>query len=217
MRTVLLAVGLLCLLAISAFAQFDSATVSGVVQDGTGGVLPGADVTLTSVGTGLERRTVTNEGGLYTFPNVPVGEYRVKAVLSGFNTVTKTGVTLSAGVNIKVDVQLSLGNLSETVQVQATATHVDTSVIGRTVNTQQIEQTPLSGRRAAQVAQLVPGVVGGTMSGSVPVGVSTFATGVTSINGGRSDEFITTVDGAPSIRVRAAGGFMMGAQNFDTV
>src|SRR5919206_363738 len=63
----------------------------------------------------------------------------------------------------------------------------------------------------------VPGVVGGTMSGSVPVGVSTFATGVTSINGGRSDEFITTVDGAPSIRVRAAGGFMMGAQNFDTV
>ena len=45
----------------------------------------------------------------------------------------------------------------------------------------------------------------------------TFATGITSINGGRSDEFITTIDGAPSIRVRAAGGFMMGAQNFDTV
>ena len=217
MRSVTIAVALLCLLALPAFAQFDSATVSGVVQDGTGGVLPGVDVTLTSAGTGLERRTVTNDTGLYTFPNVPVGEYRVKAALSGFNTVTKTGVTLSAGVNIKVDVQLSLGNLSETVQVQATATHVDTSVIGRTVNTQQIEQTPLSGRRAAQVAQLVPGVVGGTMSGSVPVGVSTFATGVTSINGGRSDEFITTVDGAPSIRVRAAGGFMMGAQNFDTV
>jgi carboxypeptidase family protein len=217
MRTALLAVGLFCLLAIPASAQFDSATVSGVVQDGTGGVLPGADVTLTSAGTGLERRTVTNEAGLYTFPNVPVGEYRVKATLSGFNTVTKTGVTLSAGVNIKVDVQLSLGNLSETVQVQATATHVDTSVIGRTVNSQQIEQTPLSGRRATQVAQLVPGVVGGTMSGSVPVATGTFATGVTSINGGRSDEFITTVDGAPSIRVRAAGGFMMGAQNFDTV
>ena len=217
MRSVTTAVALLFLLALPAYAQFDSATVSGVVQDGTGGVLPGVDVTLTSVGTGLERRTVTNEAGLYTFPNVPVGEYRVKATLSGFNTVTKTGVTLNAGVNIKIDVQLSLGNLSETVQVQATATHVDTSVIGRTVSTQQIEQTPLSGRRAAQVAQLLPGVVGGTMSGSVPVGVSTFATGVTSINGGRSDEFITTVDGAPSIRVRAAGGFMMGAQNFDTV
>ena len=221
MRHATLAVSVLCTLllglAIPAHAQFDSATVSGIVQDSTGGVLPGVDVTLTSAGTGVERRTISNEAGLYTFPNVPVGEYRVKATLSGFNTVTKTGVTLSAGVNIKVDVQLSLGNLSESVQVKAEATMVDTSVLGRTVSAQQIEATPLSGRRAAQVAQLAPGVVGGTMSGSVPVGVNTFATGVTSINGGRADEFITTVDGAPSIRVRAAGGFMMGAQNFDTV
>src|SRR5256885_7228796 len=217
MRKVTVLLAVFCLFALPAHAQFDSATVSGVVQDGTGGVLPGADVTLTSASTGLERRAVTNEAGLYTFPNVPVGEYRVKATLSGFNTVTKTGVTLSAGVNIKVDVQLSLGNVTETIQVRAEATQVDTSVIGRTVSAAQIEQTPLSGRRASQVAQLVPGVVGGTMSGSVPVGVGTFATGVTSINGGRSDEFMTTVDGAPSIRVRAAGGFTMGAQNFDTV
>src|SRR5437763_16317377 len=108
------AAALIFLFALPAHAQFDSATVSGVVQDGTGGVLPGADVTLTSVGTGLERRTVTNEAGLYTFPNVPVGAYTVKATLSGFNTVTKTGVTLSAGVNIKADVQLNVGNLSET-------------------------------------------------------------------------------------------------------
>src|SRR5205823_9387235 len=161
--TVALVLAVLCLFALPAYAQFDSATVSGVIQDGTGGVLPGADVTLTSVGTGLERRTVTNEAGLYTFPNVPVGAYTVKATLSGFNTVTKTGVTLSAGVNIKVDVQLSLGNVTETIQVRAEATHVDTSVIGRTVSAAQIEQTPLSGRRASQVAQLVPGVVGGTM------------------------------------------------------
>ena len=51
----------------------------------------------------------------------------------------------------------------------------------------------------------------------MPTQTGTFATGVTSINGGRADEFMTTIDGAPSIRVRAAGGFMMGAQNFDTV
>ena len=216
-RRHVLTLALICLFAVPAYAQFDSATVSGVIQDGTGGVLPGVDVTLTNAGTGIERRTVSNETGLYTFPNVPVGEYRVKAALSGFNTVTKTGVTLSAGVNIKVDVQLSVGSLAETVQVTGQATNVDTSVIGRTVRVEQIEQTPLSGRRATQVAQLAPGVVGGAMSGSVPVGTATFATGVTSINGGRADEFMTTVDGAPSIRVRAAGGFTMGAQNFDTV
>ena len=75
----------LCFFARPALAQFDSATVSGVVQDGTGGVLPGVDVTLTSVGTGQERRTVSNDTGLYTFPNVPVGTYTVKATLTGLS------------------------------------------------------------------------------------------------------------------------------------
>lgn len=205
------------LLAAPAHAQFDSAQVSGVVRDATGGVLPGVDVTLASVGTGLERRAVTNENGLYTFPNVTVGEYKITATLTGFRPVTQTGVAMTAGVNIRIDVQLSLGNVSENVLVVAATTLVDTAVIGRTLRAEEIAETPLSGRRASQVAQLAPGVVGGNMGGSVPTGVGTFATGVTSINGGRADEFLTTIDGAPSIRVRAAGGFMMGAQNFDTV
>ena len=205
------------LCAASAHAQFDSANVSGVVQDTTGAILPGADVTLTNVGTKIARQAVTNEAGLYTFPNVPVGEYQITAMLSGFKPITKAGVQVNAGLNIRVDVALEVGALSETIQVEAATTLVDTSVIGRTVRAEQIAETPLSGRRASQVAQLAPGVVGGNMGGSVPTGVGTFATGVTSINGGRADEFMTTIDGAPSIRVRAAGGFMMGAQNFDTV
>jgi hypothetical protein len=206
---------LLC--AASADAQFDSAQISGVVQDTTGAVLPGVDVTLMNVGTRIERQAVTNEAGLYTFPNVPVGEYQITAMLSGFRPITKSDVRVTAGVNIRVDVALEVGALTETIQVEAATTLVDTSVIGRTLRAEQIAETPLSGRRASQVAQLAPGVVGGNMGGSVPTGTGTFATGVTSINGGRSDEFITTIDGAPSIRVRAAGGFMMGAQNFDTV
>jgi len=215
-RTAVITVSIL-LCAATARAQFDSAQVSGVVKDSTNAVLPGVDVTLTNVGTKNERHAVTNEAGLYTFPNVPVGEYRITAMLSGFKPITKSGVSVNAGLNIRVDVALEVGALSETIQVQAATTLVDTSVIGRTLRAEQIAETPLSGRRASQVAQLAPGVVGGNMGGSVPQGVGTFATGVTSINGGRSDEFITTIDGAPSIRVRAAGGFMMGAQNFDTV
>ena len=205
------------LCATSAHAQFDSAQISGVVQDTTGAVLPGVDVVLVNVGTRIERQTVTNEAGLYTFPNVPVGEYRITAMLSGFKPITKSNVQVNAGLNIRVDVSLEVGALTETIQVEAATTLVDTSVIGRTLRAEQIAETPLSGRRASQVAQLAPGVVGGNMGGSVPTGVGTFATGVTSINGGRADEFMTTIDGAPSIRVRAAGGFMMGAQNFDTV
>ena len=214
---VVVATGVIVLCASSAHAQFDSAQISGVVQDSTGAVLPGVDVTLVNVGTRNERQTVTNEAGLYTFPNVPVGEYRINAMLSGFKPISKSNVQVSAGLNIRVDVSLEVGALTETIQVEAATTLVDTSAIGRTVRAEQIAETPLSGRRASQVAQLAPGVVGGNMGGSVPTGTGTFATGVTSINGGRADEFMTTIDGAPSIRVRAAGGFMMGAQNFDTV
>ena len=211
---------LLCLsfllLAAPASAQFDTAQVSGAIQDNTGGVLPGVDVVLVAEGTGLERRAVTNESGLYTFPNVPVGDYRINATLSGFKPVSRTGVRVNAGLNIRLDIQLELGGLTETVQVEAATTLVDTAVIGRTVRADQIADTPLSARRATQVAQLVPGTIGGNMGG-LPTAAATFATGITSINGGRSEEFITTVDGAPSIRVRANGGFTMGMQNADTV
>ena len=144
------------LCAASAHAQFDSANISGVVQDTTGAILPGVDVTLTNVGTKIARQAVTNEAGLYTFPNVPVGEYQITAMLSGFKPITKAGVQVNAGLNIRVDVALEVGALSETIQVQAATTLVDTSVIGRTVRAEQIAETPLSGRRASQVAQLAP-------------------------------------------------------------
>jgi hypothetical protein len=204
------------LLAAPAWAQFDTAQVSGAIQDSSGGVLPGVDVVLVAESTKLERRAVTNEAGLYTFPNVPVGDYRINATLSGFKPIARTGVRVNAGVNIRVDMSLEIGGLTEVVQVSAATTLVDTGVIGRTVGAAQIADTPLSSRRATQVAQLVPGTVGGNMGG-LPTAAATFATGITSINGGRSEEFITTVDGAPSIRVRANGGFTMGMQNADTV
>jgi len=204
------------LLAVPAWAQFDTAQVSGVIQDGSGGVLPGVDVVLVAVGTGLERRAVTNESGLYTFTNVPVGDYRINATLSGFKPVARTGVRVNAGVNIRVNVQLELGGVTETVQIEAASALADTATIGRTVRSEQISDTPLSARRATQVAQLVPGTVGGNLGG-LPAAANSFATGITSINGGRSEEFMTTVDGAPSIRVRANGGFTMGMQNADTV
>ena len=204
------------LYATGAYAQFDSAAVSGAIRDTTGAVLPGVNVTLTNIGTGLAREAVTNDAGLYTFANVPVGDYRITTSLQGFKTITQGGVRVSGGQNIRVDVQMEVGALNETITVQAATTLVDTAVLARTVRSEQIAETPLSGRRATQVAALVPGAVGGNL-GNFPTATGTFATGVSSINGGRADEFMATVDGAPSIRVRAAGGFTMGMQNMDTV
>jgi hypothetical protein len=211
-----LAAWAILLFAASAHAQFDSAQVSGIIQDQSGAVLPGVDVVLIHAGTNQERHAVTNEAGLYTFPNVPVGTYRIAAALQGFKSISKTGVQVNAGINIRVDVQMEIGALAETVTVEGTSPLTDTSVIGRTVGAEQLAETPLSGRRAAMVAQLSAGVMGGNM-GAFGSGLLSFSTNITSINGGRTDEFMMTVDGAPSIRVRAAGGFSMGAQNFDTV
>src|SRR5438874_266011 len=137
---VALATCALILCAGSARAQFDSAQVSGVVQDTTGGVLPGVDVTLTNTGTGQERRTVTNEAGVYAFPNTPVGTYTVTAALTGFKGVSQTGVQVNAGVNIRVDVGLAVGAVSETVRVEGASAVIDTSVLARTVGAEQLSE-----------------------------------------------------------------------------
>src|SRR4029450_9536228 len=102
-----------------------------------------------------------------------------------FKTTSRAGVRVSAGVNIRVDVSLEVGALSETILVQAATTRGDTGGRGGTVVAEQIAETPLSGRRASQVAQLMPGVVGGSMGGSVPTGVNTFATGTHSMKRAR--------------------------------
>ena len=194
LRVLVFAGALLC--STTVFAQFDSAAVSGAIRDASGAILPGVTVTLTNVASGISRDAVTNESGIYTFANVLVGDYRLTAALTGFRTITQEGVRVSSSQNIRVDIQMELGAVSEEITVQAATTMVDTSVLARTVRAEQIAEAPLSGRRPTQVAQMVPGAVGGNL-GAFPTATATFATGVTSINGGRADEFMATVDGAP--------------------
>ncbi len=205
--------------AAAAQAQFDSAQVSGLVRDQAGAVIPGVTVTITNTGTGQQRTGLTNEQGFYVFPNVPVGTYTIDAELPGFKKFVKTGVQLSAAINIRVDLELEVGNVAETVEVQATTNEVtaETAVIGRSVGSQEIAQLPLAGRNVALAAQLKAGVVGDRIGRNLNSGTNSISAGGYNINGSRSDEYVTTVDGALSIRVRAAGGFSMGAQNIDTV
>src|SRR2546422_2504144 len=205
--------------ALSANAQFDSAQISGLVRDQAGAVIPGVTVTLTNAGTGQQREALTNEQGFYVFPNMPVGTYTIAAELAGFKKFVKTGVQLNAAINIRIDVELAVGSLNETVEVQATTNEVtaETAVIGRSVGSQEIAQLSLAGRNVALAAQLKAGVTGGRIGANLNSGTNAISAGGYNINGGRSDEYVTTVDGALSIRVRAAGGFSMGAQNIDTV
>src|SRR5829696_4178800 len=74
-----------------------TAQITGTVRDQSGGVLPGVDVTVTQTDTGFTRSVVTDENGSYTLPNLPIGPYRLQAMLSGFRTYQQTGIVLQVG------------------------------------------------------------------------------------------------------------------------
>ena len=199
----------------SAFAQFDSGQISGFIRDAQQGALPGATVTVTNQATSNKRSTVTNSTGFYVFPDVPVGTYSIGVELAGFKKFLKTGVRLSATNQIAVDAEMEIGALEETVTVTAGQAFIQTTTaqVARTIETKQIQELTLNGRNPIFLASLKPGVRGGTIGTFDPDSVSN---GSFSINGGREDEYLVTIDGAVATRTRSSGS-MLGAQDVETV
>ena len=97
------------------FAQFDTATVVGTVKDNTGGVVPGATVTLTNLDTGVATVRVTEANGSFEFITVRIGRYKVTAELQGFSTAVADNVQVTVGARQRVDLQLAPGQVTETV------------------------------------------------------------------------------------------------------
>jgi hypothetical protein len=177
------------------FAQITAATVSGTVKDETDAVLPGADVAVRSLDTGLTRTTVTNEQGLFTVTGLPPGKYEVRATLQGFSTGIKTGVELSVGQQAGIDLILKVGAAEESISVVASAVLVDTrsSALSALVPEKTIEELPLNGRNYINLATLQPGIINFVEKS----GTSSSTRGVQlNINGmgARSNSFL--IDGA---------------------
>ena len=121
---------LFCILTCTAVFGQSTAQVSGAVKDQTGAVLPGVEVTTTQTETGLKRSTVTNETGSYVITNLPIGPYRLEASLPGFRTYAQTGIVLQVNANPEINVVLEVGQVAETVEVQANAALVETRSTG---------------------------------------------------------------------------------------
>src|SRR5215204_109456 len=153
-------VSALALFAAPAAAQRTSANLRGTVTDATPALVPGANVTLTNPDTGLNQTAVTNESGVYSFSQLPVGRYQLKVELQGFKTATRTDVVLAVADNREVDVELAPGALTENVSVVAESTPVKTSGgdVSGVITGQQIRELPLNGRNFLQLATLMPGV-----------------------------------------------------------
>ena len=171
-----------------AFAQFETATVLGTIKDPAGAVVPGATVTLENTRTGVALPTKTNEEGNYTFVNVRIGDYRVKAEASGFKAALAETFTVTVSARQRVDLTLALGDASQTVEVQgaASALETDSSDRGQVVSRDTIVNLPLNGRSYADLALLTPGV----RKSSIPDRESSF-----NVNGLRSSLNNFQVDG----------------------
>ena len=198
------------------FAQFDSGQISGFVRDESGAVVPSAVVVARNEGTGEERRTTTNADGYYVFPQLFVGRYSIVADAAGFKKFLNTGIVLNAEAKVSVNIGLTIGAVTDQVEVQASAVQVktDSADVGTSIETKQIQNLTLNGRNPVYLAALTPGVVGGQGIGTFdPDSVSN---GSFNINGGRPDEYVVMIDGAVATRTRSSGS-MLGAMDVDAV
>ena len=205
--------GSLLLISLAAFAQSDNATVSGVVTDPTGAVIPNAKVVIKNQSTGLTRETATNESGIYVIPTVPPGYYTVTVEATGFKKHESKDNKVDPGVPANFSATLQVGALTETVEVTATVTTLqsETGALGKLIEGSQLTEIPLNGRNPIFLALLKPGVRGSTLAGFS----FNMTQGGLNMNGSRTQDILFTFDGAVAIRTRA-NGTSIGAADLDS-
>jgi hypothetical protein len=147
-------------LAMPAHGQVSGATLTGVVADETGTGVPDATVSIKNVGTGTVRELTTNGDGLYSAPNLLPGEYEVSITAKGFQTTVQKGIVLTVGATQALNFGLKLGQLNQTVEVNAAIPTIQTtsSTISATVDSTTVRELPLNGRDWTSLATLEPGV-----------------------------------------------------------
>ena len=143
-----------------AFAQLAGGSISGVVRDASGAVIPNALVSIQNVATNTVRQVTSNSDGLYSAPNLIPDSYQITVEATGFQKLLRTGVTVTVGGELVLDLTLSVGQVTQSVQVTAQAPLVETasSSIDATVEQTSIVDLPLNGRDWTQLATLQPGV-----------------------------------------------------------
>jgi Carboxypeptidase regulatory-like domain len=141
------------------WGQAPTGQISGTVTDPSGAVISGAEITASNEATNVRRTTTTNDDGLFNLPALPPGIYSLQIDASGFPRQVRTGLELQVGQVARVDVTMQIGNVSETVQVSAQATMLqsDTTELGTVIENKRIVDLPLNGRNYLQLASLVPG------------------------------------------------------------
>ena len=201
LRRVLSVAVVIVLSSIPAFGQGGVAEVNGGVADQTGSVLPGVTITVTDEATGLVRTAISNEGGRFVIPALTPGRYTVRAELSGFQTQTRTGITILVGQAISLNLTLPIGTLTDVVTVtgEAPLIEVTQTQIGSNITSQAIEDLPTQGRQQYALLALVPGL-------TPNLGPGAFEGAQYSANGRNSGSNTFLVDGMYNVDDRTLSG-----------
>src|SRR5581483_3556669 len=187
-----------------AFPQSSAGSISGSVNDASGSAVPAADVKLIHVATGAERSTITNEQGDFVFASVLPGEYRIVVTMSGFKSMERGGIFLTAAERLAVGtLALELGALTERVTVQAEAVAVQTASGERSadLNSTQVDELLVKGRNVTSLVALLPGVV--DTAANQPETPTSGSASSYNVNGNRNYSNNMTIDG---VTINQTGG-----------
>ena len=186
------ATGLILLLVLVVGSLFGQATglIIGTAQDGSGAVVPGASVQAINELTGIAQPAETDAQGRFSFPRMPVGEYRIEVSSEGFRTFSSGTFRLTADQSRQITAVLEVGQVTEVVTVEGSVAQVETSnaTLTEIIDERRITELPLNGRNPIQLIMLVPGV--NTGPGGV---ISQF--GGFSVNGARAQSNNYMLDG----------------------
>jgi hypothetical protein len=166
-RLLLTAVAIVVTLSIPVWSQEVSASITGTITDASGAVVVNAAITAKDVNRGTVYTTSTNEAGIYLFPRIPPGMYEVKVEAKGFKTVIRQDIILEVNQRARLDVGLEVGALTESVQVtgEPPLLQTDTTIVGTTITTNRLANTPLISRNFITLTLLAPGVTTTNPSG----------------------------------------------------
>ena len=181
---------------VPSYGQSERGTISGTVQDASGALVPGAKVTVTNPATNTNSTTVSTEAGTYAVPNLTVGQYSVRVDKEGFKPSVRSGITLNAASNARVDINLEIGTAQQSVEITADAQQLmtESAKSSTTINNKLVDELPL--------------VVGGAMRSPFDLAnltpeVKNYGDNNFQIGGGQAASYGITLDAVSASTTRA--------------
>ena len=207
----------LCLVfGISTLQAQNLGSIVGLVSDSTGAVIPGADVSVTHQETGLTRNLQTNTTGTYLASGLQAGTYTIEVTSTGFKTFRESEIVLNLRDQLRVNAQLELGEVTETIEVtgQVVSLQTENATVEDVVTGEQVENIAINGRSFLQLAALVPGASSRLPAFNTPVGVTSNTS--ISFNGMRRNHNVWRIDGQENYD-RGCGGCITALPSIDAI